>query len=125
MLGDHQFDFSAGPLPESITRAVARRRVAVRLRRAGAVGAVLMVAGVGAWFARPGQAPSAGRSMAQHDLLTDEPVATRLDSASVLALRLAGPEHATATPVANHPRANETVFGLRQREFERLPSPAS
>lgn len=127
MLDDQRFDVPAGPMPESISRAVTRRRVAIRTRRAGALCAVLLVAGAGAWLLRSGATPetSTDRIMAQGDQFTDQPDVTRFTSASVLALRLAGPEHATATPVATRPRGDETVFGLRQRELDRPPSPAS
>lgn len=125
MLDEYQVDVDSGPMPDSIKRAVARRRTTIRARRAGGVGAVLLVASVGVWFMLPGEGPgsSTGRIVAQEDR-EDELDITRLSPASVLALRLAGPENASTTSVSGRSRGDESIFGLRQ-QFERPPSPAS
>lgn len=123
MLDEYQVHVPAGPMPQSIKRAVARRRFANRARRAGGLGAVLLVVGVGAWFMLPGEdsEPSTDRVAVQDEHELD---VTRLSPSSVLALRLAGPESAAATPAGARSRGDESIFGLRQ-QLEGPLSPAS
>lgn len=124
---DDRRDYPAGPMPEAISRAVARRRRVIRVRRGGVAAAALLLAGSGVWLAWP-----QARLVDETERIASvdppnaiDPPPASFARVSVLALRLAGPDEVEAMPAAAVATRSETVFGLRQRDAGEGPSPAS
>lgn len=118
----------AGPMPDSITRAVARRRQTIRARRGAAVAGCLAIAGVVAvWWAQP-----PGGSITPVAPIADatpaEPGGVRFAPVSVLALRMGDADGSwPALPAAvGTERADlEPLLDLRRRALSEPALPAS
>lgn len=133
MSGEHHAlaeleSIEAGPMPEAIGTAVARRRTARRLRRVGVAAVCVAVVGaMVAWRVLPGQVPYTP----PHGLV-EEPhessSGVRFASGSILALRLAGVEDGWPAERSGDRPVREgdvTLYGLRQRELLGPTPPAS
>lgn len=120
MLADFDFEHASGPMPETLARAVARRRRAIRLRRAGGVGAALVLVGVGVWFALPhSKGPvRAERVVSGAGTSVSQPAAERFGEASLLALRLAGPDAIAVPPTAVAAQRDHSLLALRSQGLE-------
>lgn len=118
----------AGPMPGAIGKAVARRRVARRIRVAGAVvGCLAVVGAVVAWSVLPQQSP-----MEPMLPLVDNRDGTssriRFADGSILALRMAGLDEGWPADLPMRDAGGQgdvTLLGLRERELARVDSPAS
>jgi len=118
----------AGPMPEAIGAAVARRRVARRVRRVGlAIGCLVVVGGITLWGSLPGQAPH-GLSPRLVDGNDGSSTGVRFARGSLLALRMAGLEDDGAVGLSRrtaYGRGEETLYSLRERALAGAAPPAS
>jgi hypothetical protein len=126
----------AGPMPGAIGKAVARRRVARRLRAGGGVAGCLAAAcALVAWSVLPQRPPMEppidppiGPGLPLVEGADGPPSGVRFARGSILALRMAGldgawPAEAPTREVGG--RGDVTLFGLRQRELAGAGPPAS
>lgn len=135
MLGDEGVfnEFSAaeaGPMPEAIGAAVARKRTAGLVRRVGAIaGCVALVGVVAAWWAAPAPGPHTLPGPIAGDPAVAEPTTSvRFASVSVLALRMSGMDGSWPVERTWHDSGSmsePTMYGLRERELMESSPPAS
>lgn len=135
MLGDdHTFNelsaTEAGPMPEAVGSAVARKRASIRVRRLGIFAGCLTLVGViAAWWVPPAPDPHVLPGPIAGDSTGDEPTTgVRFASVSVLALRMTGLDDAWPVERTGDGPANGgemTMYGLRERELRESSPPAS